>query len=79
MTSVKSGFCVDDDRLRCNFTKVGSDIRVFQALLTHLNRTRDFTGRKESNSSMRSPGRNTGVAGVMIVETQWGGGVEDEA
>jgi hypothetical protein len=79
--SVKSGFRIDD-LLRCNFTKVGSEIRVFQDLLTHLNRTRDLTGRKESNSAMRSSGRTVGIVcthwGGGIVCTHWDGGIVDE-
>jgi len=46
------------DLLRCNLTKVLSEIRVFQYLLTHLNRTRDLTGRKEKTSAMRSSERD---------------------
>lgn len=64
--SAHGGFRVDDDLLRCNLTKVRSEIMVFQDLLTQLNRTRDITGRKESILTMRSSGRTTSVVGVMI-------------
>lgn len=52
-----------------------SEIRVFQDLLTHLNRTRDLTGRNESTSKMSSSGRNAGdrvfIVGLLI-ELIWG-------
>lgn len=56
----------DCDFWRCNFTKVGSEIRVFQDLLTQLKRTRDFTGRKESTSATRSSERTAGDGGIVI-------------
>jgi hypothetical protein len=46
----------DFDFLRWNFTKLGSEMRVFQELLTHLNRRRDFTGSNDKNSAKRSSG-----------------------
>lgn len=56
---VKSeGFRVCDRELwRCNF----------QDLLTHLNRTRDPTGRNESTSKMSSSGRNAGDRVIIII------------
>lgn len=58
MISVKSGFH-DADLLRCNFTKAGSEMSVFQDLLTHLSHTRKFTLRKDKILLMRSFGRTT--------------------
>jgi len=53
--------------LLCSLTKAGSEIRVFQDLLTQLNRRGNLTGRKESNSVMRSLERATVAAGVIHI------------
>lgn len=66
------GFC-DCDFWRCNFTKMGSEIRVFHDLFTHLNRTTDFTGRNESTSAMRSSERTAsdGVIVALCIDLIW--------
>ena len=51
-TRVKSLVC--EDRLRCNLMKLGSEMREFHDLCTHLNRKRDFTRRNERASVMSS-------------------------
>lgn len=50
-------------------TKVVSEIRVFQHLLTDLNRRRDLTGRNKSTSRMRSLERIEGTVsdGVIVM------------
>jgi hypothetical protein len=67
----------DFDFLRSKFTKVGSEIRVFQDLLTHLNRTRDFTGRYESTSAMRSSERTASDGVIVMVGCDGGDGLND--
>lgn len=47
------------DCLRCSLTKVGWEIRVFHDLQTHLNCTREFTGRNDRISTISSSGRNS--------------------
>jgi hypothetical protein len=65
--SVKSGFR-DGDLLRCNFTKAGSEMSVFQDLLTHLSRTRNFTLRKDKTSLMRLFGRTTNDGVIDVAD-----------
>lgn len=57
--------CFCDDFLRWLSTKVGSEMRVFQDLLTHLNRVRVLTQSKDRISVMRSPGMNAGGDGEV--------------
>jgi len=59
------------DFLRCNFTKEGSEMRVLQYLLTHLNQIRDFTGSNERTSARRSSGKkNTDDRVGDIIESR---------
>lgn len=54
---------------------MGSEIRVFQHLLTDLKRRRDLTGRYESTSKMRSSKRTEGTDGdgVIVISEMVGG------
>jgi len=57
-TSVKSALRAD--RVRCNLTKVGLEMREAFHLIKHLNRRTNLTGSKERISVIYSSGMNFG-------------------
>jgi hypothetical protein len=62
---------------KCFLANLGSDMREFQDLHTHRDRSRNFTGRKQRISGMTSNGRvgRSGACSELPKESEGGGDV----
>lgn len=65
MTSEKCGLRAAE-RLKCILMNLGSEIRVFQDLLTHLIFIRGLTGSQDRISVITSSGKNTDGGGLAL-------------